>query len=106
MALKNFDALIMSKGKPAPADATGANVTQSDLIFNMLQGFQGTATLKEKKEMYKLGNKIADGGDVDIDTDEIALIKKVIEPLPPISLGQICDSLERTLPSPPPEKKE
>lgn len=99
MALRNFDAVIRDRSnEPLKDSVTGKDITQSMLVWNNLMGWQRDASEDEKLKMYRLACKLEKGGDVDLSVDEMALVKKVSGVLPPLSMGQIFDALEREIP--------
>lgn len=104
MALKNFDQSLMSQGKPITS-ADGEEATQKSTIWNLLMGYQKEATYEKKLKMATLANKILKGGNIDLTVPELELVREVIGILPPISLFQINESLEKTLPLAQPDKK-
>lgn len=91
--IRNFDKPILYKNQPVGSE-DGKIPTQAGLIFDALMGYQGDLTPDDKMKMFRLGNKISTGGDVEIASEEIVLIKRAIEKLPPLSFGQIHDNLE------------
>jgi len=91
-ALKSFD------GKPLKdVDANGQAVDatiRTAMINALLSPVQKESGL-EKVKKYKLAQKIYDGDEIDLDVDEIKLIKdRIGEVYPPVVVGQVYEILE------------
>lgn len=99
VSYRNFDAPITQMEEDVK-DEKGKPVTQKGLIYIQLMGFQGDANPDKKMAMFRLANKISKGGDIEINTDESGLIKEAIHQLPPISYGQISESLDNVIVKP------
>lgn len=98
MSIRNFDAIITNKGNPIK-DETGVAMTQKAMIYNLLMGFQGTAGIEKKLKMATIAKKMLIGGNIDLSVEELSIIRECLEPLPPLSLSQICESLEADIPA-------
>lgn len=110
MTLRNLDAIMTNaKGTHNKFASGGGNfetMTVSELVRTSLgngptapDGSPAPCPTEDKRVMFNLANKLAVGGDVDIDAKDVALIARCIEHLPPILHGQIEAALNKDLPA-------
>lgn len=78
----NFDTVILDlKGNPVPAGEDNKPTTLGDISCIALQAsFPDEQSLegKEKFNRFKLAVKLSNGGEIDLSSEDVALIKKLI----------------------------
>jgi hypothetical protein len=100
--------LIDPMGKPFSDNSTALIAAYGSVTASLPEDQQMTP--EQKLKLYRLTQKIALGGIVDLSSEEISTIKaRAVKVLPVIAFGVLCDILEHPLSSvehmPAPEQK-
>lgn len=66
-----------------------------DILLFALSTMAERPTVEESAKIYLLGKKVDAGGEIDLDSDEVSLLKpRLVRVFPPFAFGAICDALE------------
>lgn len=115
MTKRNLNiALVWHSGKPIKEQDNTTDLVARTVVLNCLcsgpQGQDGApahTSAAEKYKMYKTLRKVEEQGNiVDLTADEVVMIKRCMEHMPPVTYGQVCEILETDMPKDEAPKEE
>ena len=91
---KDFSRPVLTLGG-APAEDAGKTLTVGAACVNALLGPDDSATGEEKARRYQLALRIHAGGEVEVKSDELALLKTLVgRAYLPLVVGQVYAFLD------------